>query len=187
MKNQKGSALIFTIFFVVVISLICGVVIRSMRDASINLIRSSNSDSLRQVTAAAQAYANQNRESLLKDKRINGFMNPNEPTVSELQAQRYLTLDGVDITAPYGSSYKIVVSPNQNGSIGGFVYLAGNVLDSSGRPDTEKACAIARNMGDIGFCSSKANSSLIGNGTINLRNPTGQNVATIAGFIFVAS
>lgn len=186
MKNQKGSALIFTIFFVLVISIICGVIANSMREASISMIRSTDSDSLRQVTAAVQAYAERNRDSLLQNKRIIGFSDPNSPTVAELQAQRYLTVDGLDVTAPYGASYKIAIGAQQNGSIIGVVYLAGNVLDRFGKPNIEKACAIARSMGDIGFCSSKANSAVLGNGTINIRNPLGYK-ATIAGYIFIPS
>lgn len=184
-KKQNGTALLASIFFAAAVVIVGTGIIYLMRTASTNLIRSSNSDSLRQVTAALQFYALQNKDSLLKNKKINGFINPNSPTVIELRTQQYLTAEGVDITAPFQSTYKTTVINNPNGTITGFVFLVGNVIDNQGNPDPNKACGISKKIGDIGFCSSLGNSSLVGNGSVILPNPAGNNVATIAGSVFV--
>jgi len=184
-RKQTGTALLAAIFLSGAAVLVGSVIIYLINYQSQSLIRQANSDGLRQITIAVQYYAEINKESLLLSKRIIGFANPNAPTVEELQTIQYLTTDGVNITAPFGSSYRTAVIANGNGTITGFVYLMGNVVDKHGEPDSQQACNIARNLGDIGFCSVKNNGAFVGNSTVELPNPAGNQVATIAASIFV--
>lgn len=185
-KFQKGETLVFAILALAATIVLVSLVITIARNAMLTKIRTSDADALKQITFSVQYYAEKNKEALILNKKIDGIRNPNAPKVQELIDQKYLTAEGVGVVTPFGSEYKVKVDAQPTGAISGFVYLAGSILStSSGVPDGRRACEIARKLGDIGFCSSEGNSSMIGNGAIQITNPAGSIPASIAGYVFV--
>lgn len=159
-------------------------IIKIMTYISVLDIRRSDADNLKQVTQAVQYYAELNKDALIANKQIIGITNPNKPKLEELKNLNYLTSEGANIH-PFGSSYQTQVTAKPNGSIEGFVYLATPIVDSEGKPDHRRACEIARQIGQNGFCSDFSSPTKIGNGSVFYDNPGGSIPASVVGYIFV--
>lgn len=147
---------------------------------------SSEGYALNQVREALQQYAKANKSTFQAAGELQSVNNQYQPTIAELKALGFLTADGVDTTAPFGSSWATILTANPDGSITGMVYLNGNVTDTAGAPDQQHACNIAKTLKDVGVCSNPGMPTQIGNSQIQLANPTGL-PATVGALIFVSS
>jgi type II secretory pathway pseudopilin PulG len=142
--------------------------------------------SLNQVREALQKYAQANKATFQAAGTLQGVTNQYQPTIAELQVLGFLTVNGIDTTAPFGSSWATTLTLQPAGSITGMVYLNGNVTNAAGAPDQAHACNIARALKDVGVCSNPGAPAQIGNSQIQLANPTGL-PASVGALIFVSA
>lgn len=139
---------------------------------------------LMQVRNALQKYAKVNKASFAQGKTVMYVNDQYAPTIAELTNLGYFVATGTDIN-PYGASYQTRVTPQWDGSIAGMVYLTGSVRNSAGAVDPQRACGIAKALGDVGICTNPVNTSMLGNRTTQIANPTGL-PAIIGALIYVS-
>lgn len=146
----------------------------------------SQGSGLMQLRNSLQKYAKANKDTFAQGKTVMQVIDQNAPTISELSKLGYFIDNGTEIN-PYGTTYLTVVRyDSQTGSISGMVYLNGSVRDSKGAIDPQRACGIAKAIGDTGLCTNPVNPALLGNRTTQTPNPTGALPAVIGALIYVS-
>jgi hypothetical protein len=178
--RQRGDALIVAIVAVLFFHVIAYVLLQWAHTVREDHFYASESVGLMQMQRALTQYALANQASFKAGDTIMYVSNQNTPTVTELQALGFLTSNGPEVTAPWGSTFATTLTLKPTGAVVGAVYLAGNIRDASGAPDPIHACRVAKALGSIGLCAPPGNPAVLGNlslGTTPLANPTGSPAA----------
>lgn len=182
-NNQKGFIEI-AIFATFLFFAIATVAVRHFNEYRKQQANISQSNSIRIVRDALQKYADINKNSFLQGKEIMYVNKQEEPDLNELKNLGFLTSSGYDMALQFGSG--VATKIKVTGSvIDGFVYLTSSIKDRDGLPDSQRACAIARALGDIGICSSSGTPNIIGNSKIQKTNPVANMPAIVGALIYV--
>lgn len=155
------------------------------RDVKSERLYSSEAAGLLQVQLAVSAYAKANQAAFKAGKTVMWVNDQYNPTIAELQAGGFLTSNGVEVTAPWGRTFRTTLTLQPTGAVTGWVQLDGSILDSASAPDRIHACNIAKTMTDVGLCTPPNNPAVLGNLNSQVTNLAGPSAGVVGALVSI--
>ena len=172
-KKQQGSALIIALIWAALFQVVAFYALEWAQGERARRFYEAESVGLLQVQRALTQYAQANQAAFKAGKEIMFINNQFAPTITDLQAQGFLTASGPEVTAPWGKTYATMLTLQGTGAITGVVYLTGNIADATGNPDRIHACNVAATLHEIGVCTPPNDAGRLGNAYTQIPNPSG--------------